>query len=138
MIHIWLMLFSAIGFGVSSYVWNRVKRKHKKLVCLQDENCNLVVTSPYAKIFGIDNSILGMLYYATIFIIGLSYFFFPELLSLNYVVYGLVAITGGSVLFTIYLTSIEIFVLKKICEYCTISGVMSVAIFVSILMKFVF
>lgn len=127
-----LILFSVIGFLISCHVYNQVHRKKRKLVCLKGDNCNIVVTSKYGKTFGMDNSLLGMLYYTTILLIGIFPLASPQMLSANYFHLAELLVSGGAVFFTIYLTYIELFILNAICEYCTASGILSVLIFLTI------
>jgi len=124
-----LILLSIIGFFIAYHVHNRVHRKKQKLVCLRGEGCNKVTTSKYAKTFGIENTILGMIYLTLIFAIGILQLIFPGILTLNYVFWGKILVSGGSALFSIYLVGIQAFVLKDWCEYCLASSAISIAIF---------
>ena len=128
-----LFLFSIIGFAISFHIWNTSVRKKKKLVCgIGDGDCDRVVKSKYSKTFGFNNSVLGMLYYLFILTVGISMLLIPAFLGASYIRYTLIAITGSSVIFSAYLFLIEVAVIKKICEYCTISGIVSVLIFITI------
>ncbi|HJZ19113.1 MAG TPA: vitamin K epoxide reductase family protein [Candidatus Nanoarchaeia archaeon] len=134
-----LIVFSVLGFLTSYHIWNISVRKKEKLICaIGDGNCDKVVKSKYSKIFGIDNSILGMLYYIFIFSVGILMIIFPLLFVLSYAKYGMLIITGGSMLFSAILFFIEIKVIKSVCEYCTISAIISVLIFAVIIFKFFF
>ena len=130
--YIWLLILSILGFSISYYIWNKNK-KNEKLVCFINGECDKVVKSKYGKIFGFDNAIMGMLYYVFIFAIGLAQFLFPEFFALSFVVLGKIVISGGSVLFSVYLTFIQLGILKKKCEYCIASAVISVGIFAVVL-----
>lgn len=129
-----LILFSVLGFLIAYHVWNKVHRKKQKLVCLRGEGCNKVTTSKYAKTFGIENTILGMIYFILIFSIGVSQLIFPWILTLGYVFLGKILISGGSAIFSIYLIGIQAFVLKDWCEYCLASSAISVAIFLTVIL----
>lgn len=128
-----LIVFSILGFLVSFHVYNQVHRKKKKLVCLKGESCNAVIMSKYGKTLGIDNSVLGMVFYSIIFLIGIQPLIFPQMFNMNYLHLFELIVSGGGFFFTIYLTFVELFILKEICEYCTASGILSVLIFLVIL-----
>ena len=125
-----LILFSVLGFGISFHIWRKVHKQKKKLKCIiGDGGCNAVVKSKYGHMFGIDNTILGMLYYALIFAIGFIYLVYPSLTSLNYSVLGEKILTGLAAGMSVLLTLIQFFVLKQYCEYCTFANITNVLIF---------
>ena len=132
--HIWLLIFSAVGFLVSSYVWYKHSFKKEKLVCTIGNDCAKVINSKYGKVFGIPYSIMGIFYFGFIFIVGLMYFFFPEFLTLNYVVWGKIIITGIAALFSIYSIFLQFFILKELCEYCLSLSALGIALFLVILL----
>jgi len=71
-----------------------------------------------------------MLYYVLIFIYGISMLLNRNLFKGN-IIYYVVVIAGlGSVLFSIYLTAVQAFVLKKWCEYCIVSSIASLLILI--------
>ena len=126
---IYLICFSAVGFLVSAYIFYS-KKFNKPLFCPIGENCDAVVKSKYGKTFGIENTIPGMLYYVLIFIYGISMLLNRNLFKGN-IIYYVVVIAGlGSVLFSIYLTAVQAFVLKKWCEYCIVSSIASLLILI--------
>jgi len=125
-----LILLSIAGFAISFHIWNKIHRKKKKLKCIiGDGGCNAVVKSSYGKILGLDNTFLGMFYYAFVFISAVAFLFFPLLLNFNQVYLGAIAITGSAALFSFYLLFVQFFVLKKWCEYCSTSAALSIGIF---------
>jgi|SRR3989344_1190156 len=125
-----LILLSVAGFVISFHIWNKIHREKKKLKCIiGDGGCNAVVKSSYGKILGLDNTFLGMFYYAFILAATVIFLTFPSLLIFNYVYLGTIAITGSAALFSFYLLFVQFFVLKKWCEYCSTSAALSIAIF---------
>ena len=131
--HIWLLIFSAVGFLVSSYVWYKHSFKKEKLVCTIGNDCAKVIDSKYGKVFGVPSSIIGIFYFGFIFVVGLMYFLFPEFFILNYVFLGKIIITGIAALFSIYSIFLQFFILKELCEYCLSLSVLGIAIFVVVL-----
>lgn len=84
-------------------------------------------SAPYATIGPFSVALLGLLGYAAIFLtVWLSDFIdlvdehLPELL---------ISLTGIALLFTIYLKSLEIFVIGAICQYCLYSAILVVILF---------
>jgi len=68
---VFLITLSIIGFAVSFYIYYS-KKYDKPMYCVIGQDCDAVVKSKYGKTFGIENTIPGMLYYATIMIYGLG------------------------------------------------------------------
>ena len=139
--YIYLILLSSIGFLISFYIYYS-KKKSKQLYCPIGHSCNFVVESKYGKTFGIENTIPGMVFYLLIFAYGtaslqkisnsLKFFQFinQNIFKWSYVYYLIVIASIFSVLFSIYLTSIQAFALRKWCFYCIISSLASVLILI--------
>ena len=127
-----LILFSVVGFSLTFYIWKKTIKNKKKLVCLISNQgaCDKVIKSKYGQMFGIDNTILGMLYYIFVLGLGLAYFVLPQIAALNYFILGEKIITGLAAAMSIILTLIQFFVLKQFCEYCTVANITNVLIFV--------
>ena len=124
-----LIILSLIGFGVSFYIFY-TKKYGKQLHCVIGQDCDAVVKSRYGKTFGIENTIPGMLYYALIFAYGIAVITNRNLFKPDIIYYSVVIASIASVLFAVYLTSVQAFVLKKWCEYCIISSIASVLILI--------
>lgn len=121
-----IVLLGLAGFLISFYIYKKKKTK-KKLICPRRSNCETVIHSDYSKILGIPVEVLGIFYY---FFISSSYvvtsiFGFWS----SYVSIALVGVSMCSVLFSIYLVSIQMFVLKHWCMWCLSSAFISVLIF---------
>lgn len=119
---------SFIGFLISSYLWHK-KTNNKKPICFIGNSCGEVIYSSYSKTFGIENEILGMIYYGLIFLTYSTFVFLPISPS-QLVEFGLFLLTLGAALFSIYLLFIQGFVLKAWCEWCITTAIASIIIFV--------
>lgn len=123
-----IALLGLTGFLISAYIYNKKKAK-KKLICPRRSNCETVIHSDYSKVLGIPVEVMGMIYYAfigSIYSFGFNFnFWSPTIAS---IVFG---ITACSVLFSVYLVSIQTFVLKHWCMWCLCSALTSILIFVS-------
>ena len=129
-----LILFSVLGFFISYYIWRKAVHNKEKLVCLiGDGDCDKVVKSKYGHLFGIDNTILGMLYYVFIFLLAFIMIFYPSFLAFNYFILGEKIITGLSAGLSVLLTFIQIGIIKKICEYCMFANAINVLIFLVVM-----
>ena len=127
----YLIILSLIGFAVSAYMYYS-KKFNKPLFCPIGGNCDDVIKSKYGKTFGIENTIPGMGYYLLIFVYALGLISNRNLFKEVIVYYSIVSASIGSVMFSIYLTAVQAFVLKKWCDYCIISTIASLLIFVVI------
>jgi len=124
---LYIVILSSIGILDSFYLYYS-KKHEKKIVCVIWEDCDAVVKSSYGKTFGIDNAIGGILYYAMIFSYGIVTLLNRNIFKETIVYYLIVIASIGSVLFSIYLTAVQAFVLKKWCEYCIVSSIISLLI----------
>lgn len=115
------------GFLLSIYIYSKKKTK-KKLICPMRSNCDTVIHSDYSKIVGIPVEILGMLYYVTI---GSAYTFVFVLGLWSYsVACVLIGMSGAALLFSVYLVSLQAFVVRHWCFWCLCSAGISLSIFV--------
>lgn len=121
------LILAVLGLLDSIYLtW--VKFSGKYALCGPIGNCESVNTSQYSEVFGIPIALLGAGAYLVV-IISLSLesrgSFWAEYSPL--IVFGISLI---GVLYSIYLTYIEVAVLKAICPYCVISAIILVLLLV--------
>ncbi|MDX1535972.1 MAG: vitamin K epoxide reductase family protein, partial [Candidatus Spechtbacterales bacterium] len=116
------------GFMVALYIFYK-KKFNKELVCPVGSNCNTVIYSEYSKFLGINLEYLGMLYYVTIFASYLTYLTLPGQLP-PIVVELIFLLTVGAFIFSLYLLSVQGFLLKQWCMWCLLSAVFSIIIFI--------
>ena len=122
-----ICLLGLSGFLIASYIYNKKKGK-KKLICPMRSNCDTVTHSDYSKILGIPVELLGMVYYI---FIGCSYSFVFILGLWSYPIgIVLLGISICAVLFSLYLVSMQAFVIKHWCTWCLFSALISLLIFV--------
>ncbi|MGA2130051.1 MAG: vitamin K epoxide reductase family protein [Candidatus Pacearchaeota archaeon] len=127
------LILSVIGFALAYHIWNK-KASKEKLVCIIGEDCSKVVESKYGKTFGIDNTVLGMLYYFFVMVAALVTLFLPMFLTIPLFVKGFLAIAGLSALFSLYLTFVQVVFLKEFCEYCLGNTLITILIFVMLVL----
>lgn len=121
-------ILGLIGFLISAYIYGKKKAK-KKLICPRQSNCDTVIHSDYSKILGIPVEVLGMLYYTFIGSVYSIVFIF-DLWSPT-VAFVILGISMCSVLFSIYLVSMQAFVIKQWCAWCLCSAFISILIFIA-------
>lgn len=130
-----VLVFSIIGLIDSLYLtW--VKLSHTEAACLPGiGNCETVNSSRYASLYGIPIALLGAgAYLAIIFVLYLEQRkgFFAEIGL--YVVFGMSLI---GVLYSAYLTYIELAVLHAVCPYCVISAFTMLFVFILTLIRLI-
>lgn len=124
---IYLIVLSLIGFAVSFYIYYS-KKYDKPMYCIIGQDCDAVVKSKYGKTFGIENTVPGMLYYAIILVYTSGLLTNQNIFKGEVIYYSIVGISVASVLFSLYLTYVQKFILKKWCEYCIVSTIASILI----------
>ena len=118
---------AVLGLGVSGYLL--YEHYCAPIACI-GTGCALVDASPYSEIFGVPLSALGLLSYAAI--LGLSLGILrlrdrgPKAWPLFLGIFG-VALTG--VLFSAYLTYVELAILRAVCSWCVTSAILIAAVF---------
>lgn len=126
-----LIAAGLVGFAISYYIWHK-KQRRKALYCLVGEDCNTVVNSSYATTFGWRNEVVGMLYYATVALVASLVRLFADLVPM-WLISALLALTILGLSFSIYLTAVQAFVLKKWCSWCLTIGVLNIIILIALL-----
>jgi uncharacterized membrane protein len=98
-------------------------------------DCWAVNISEYSKVFGIPVAVLGILAYCILLILMVPNFLprFSPVLK-DQLAFG-AAFTGF--IYSIYLTYLEIAVIKALCPFCVISAVMMTVVFISTLFRLV-
>lgn len=125
----WLIpLLSVIGLGIAGYM-AYVELNQLEAVCGPVGNCNTVQQSEYATLFGIlPIGILGVMGYLVILILWLGLLLDLPVLThtLNLTLFG---VTLFGILFSIYLTFLEPFVIGATCMWCLSSAVVMTVLF---------
>lgn len=114
-----IAILATAGFMLAAYIHFH-KRTARPLVCPIGHQCDAVIHSDYSKFFEVPVEILGMMYYA---VIAVSYFVFPGAMALR-------VLTGAAFGFSLYLVSIQLFVLKQWCTWCLCSAALCTGIFI--------
>ena len=121
-------LLSLAGLGISLYVW-RKQVTGAPLFCLT-RDCHRVINSPYARLFGVPNGLLGALMFGTLAVLALAMragLPWPALWVVA------LAMAAAGMFLAAYLTYVQFFVLRGLCSWCLLSSALTVAIFLLLL-----
>ena len=120
---VWIIPVLALaGLGVASYL-AFVETTASEAVCGPVGDCNAVQQSPYASLFGIlPIGVLGVIGYLVILALWLWQRYGPAQTTAK-TAWMLPAVSIFGVLFSIYLTFLEPFVIAAVCMWCITSAV---------------
>jgi uncharacterized membrane protein len=112
-----LPVLSLLGFGIASYM-SYVELTQATAVCGPVGNCNSVQESPYAILFGVlPVGVLGVIGYLAILISWLLRIYGPSSLR-RFFTLAVWGMAWFGVLFAIYLTFLEPFIIGATCAWC--------------------
>jgi len=118
---------SLLGLTISAYVW--VSQRFNKPIACWTRDCDRVIRSPYSRLLGVHNSAIGLWLFFFIFVMTLLHDLgwepWPKLTSST-----LIALSFIGTLVSLYLTYIQLFVLKGLCNWCLTSALLILAIFI--------
>lgn len=121
-------ILALAGFVVAGYL-AYVETARVTAVCGPVGDCNTVQQSEYARLFGVlPIGVLGLLGYVAILLAWLVGRLKRGRLS-RYADLALLAMTTGGLLFSIYLTFLEPFVIGAVCAWCLSSALIMTALF---------
>lgn len=119
-LEIFCIFLASCGFTLALYI-HSTKKSGGPLVCPLEGSCEQVVHSEYGTLFGVNVELIGIVYYFLIGILYTLFTFAPDILP-SFMTYAIVGITLTSFLFSLYLTSIQMFVIKHWCTWCLFSA----------------
>lgn len=126
-------LLAVLGLGVSAYL-AYVEITHVAAVCGPVGECNAVQSSQYAQIAGIPVAVLGLINYVGVLVLwamqrsGTGKWARPAALAL-------LGLTIFGLLFSIYLTLLEIFVIHAVCMWCLTSAIITALIMLVVVVQ---
>lgn len=93
-------------------------------------SCEKVQTSKWATFMGVPVAAWGVAYYVGVLGVSLAGLM-PALAERRSVSQLLVGMTGVGLIFSLWLTYLELFVINAICQWCVISAILATALFVT-------
>ena len=131
--HMNIIIFALAIIGLLISYKIKYNKKHKIHVCPIGSNCKDVLSSQYNKTFGIPNETNGLIYYGLLaFAYSFTLFNLEPTPFLRTI---LLLLTTSAFLFSLYLTFIQGFQLKKWCTWCLSSAVISTSIFATVVLS---
>ena len=117
-------LMSLLGLFVSAYLYLYKIGRIGTLAC-GGGGCETVQTSPWSRFLGVEVALIGLVGYALLLIVALVALR-PDQVERRRPTLLLTGLAAGGVLFTLYLTYLELFVIHAICRWCVGSAVIIV------------
>jgi uncharacterized membrane protein len=105
----------------------------RPLSCPIIEGCNIVLNSPYSRVFGVPMSYFGFIYYLYMFALAARLAFDPLSLGLRFRAVLYAAMGAASSMYFIYL---QLGFIRELCSYCLIAAVISVLLLIAALWHF--
>ncbi|MFC1916901.1 vitamin K epoxide reductase family protein [Chloroflexota bacterium] len=117
-----------LGMGISGYL-TYIHYQNLKSICLFNADCDPVLTSQYATIWGVPISLFGLLMYSMLTVLSLwsvrARDEWQDVLNL-----ALYSISLSGTVFSLYLYYLEIFEIHAFCSWCIGSSIVIVSILV--------
>ena len=124
-----IIALSAAGVILSLYLTVNYFGGNEMSYCMTGTDCDVVKKSAFSKILGMPVSLVGVIGYAAI----LTAIFTVKTKRKKWNTLFILTTAGFS--FSVYLTYIEIFVIKAICSYCIASAVLITLILTLVILK---
>lgn len=121
-IYRWLVGLNVLAILDTAYLTYLHYKPSASSVCNFGEqfNCDIVNKSTYAELFGVPVALLGLATYVLLLIFSLRGLKKDQSTFIPWVF----AFVGGGVLFTLYLTGVEAFILRAWCLFCLIQQIL--------------
>ena len=119
-------LLSLAGFFVSLYLYLYKIGRIGTLAC-GTGGCETVQTSPFSRFLGLEVALYGVVGYLVLLVLSMDTLRRPAAANSSRL---LLILSGAGLAFTIYLTYLELFVIKAICRWCVGSAVIITLIFI--------
>ncbi len=123
-----LLAFSLLGLFDALYLLWVYTSPSRPIVCL-GTGCDAVRASSYARPFGVPMPVFGVAAYLVLGLLVVAENLSSQRLGRTFQ-YAVICISGGGFLFSLYLTSLEAFVIHAWCAWCVTSAIVVTCIFV--------
>lgn len=94
--------------------------------CFVFTGCDTVAQSPYALLFGIPLSVIGMFFYLSVILLAIFYFETKQEIAMK--IFSLLSVVGF--LASVYFIYLQAFIIKAFCFYCVLSAITSTTLFI--------
>jgi uncharacterized membrane protein len=120
-------LIALVGVFVAAYLAFYKAGLIGSLAC-GTGSCETVQQSPWAKFLGVPVAVWGVGYYLVVFALAFAATL-ERWADDRRITLTLVIMTAWGVIFSAYLTYLELFVIRAICRYCVVSAVLALIVF---------
>lgn len=126
-----MVLLTLSGLGVSIYLMWGYTTPGASLACGGSHGCDTVKNSVYANLMGIPLPVIGLASYSILLLllIGQNQAAISDRGWSPHMALAIFGISLAGVLYSAYLTYLELFVIYAICRWCVASAIIMVAIF---------
>ena len=126
-----IILVALVGLFVALYLLLYHLGYYGELVCGAG-SCEAVQTSKYARFLGQPVPLWGTLWYVAVLALGFAALGWLSSRpgASRTAVRGLALCAAAGLLFSLYLTAIELFVIHAVCLWCVVSAILTLVIFV--------
>lgn len=122
-----MALLCMAGLFVAIYLYLYKIGKIGTLAC-GTGGCETVQLSPQSRFLGVEVSLIGVLGYAAMLVLAFLALQ-PRYAGRSGPANLLFLLSGGALLFSAYLTGLELFVIHAICRWCVVSALIVLAVF---------
>lgn len=122
-----IAMLSLAGLFIAIYMYLYKIGKIGTLMC-GTGGCETVQLSPQARFLGVEVALIGLVGYAVMLLLALLALQ-PRFAGPAWPSRLLALMAGGAVLFTAYLTYLELFIIHAVCRWCVGSAVIILLIF---------
>jgi uncharacterized membrane protein len=126
-----IALLALAGLSAATYVFTAHSLRYR-LFCPFATGCDTVQDSPYAMLFGIPVSLLGMVGFAAY--LGLALTALRSTARARTYRYALLLLSLLEVGFTSYMAYLQVAVIRAVCSWCMFSAAVTVALAVLVIL----
>lgn len=123
-----IAVLALLGFLDASYLLLGKLGVVGELSCSISHGCDLVNSSAYSEFLGIPVAGIGVVGYLVLFVVGIAGVQ-PKWVADPRPDIALSILSGVALVFTLYLTYAELFLIHAICQWCVVSQIAIVLIF---------
>lgn len=125
-----LLVVGILGIILSAFLW--YSHLTVKVIGCLTGGCEAVLSSPYAKIFGVPIAAMGVAYYVGVLILALFRMFDDRAILVRFFSWG-TSLVG--IFFSGYYFYLELYKIHAICSWCKVSTTLTIVLFVLALME---
>lgn len=129
MLRMTILSLALLAFSLSWLLFLH-RRRGAPPSCCSGDDCLRVLQSPYARLLGVSNETLGILFFGAVALLTLLPLFEIKSIAGVVAIEGLLTVLSGvAAAYALVLTGIQLLVLKARCDYCLVSSGIGILIF---------